>query len=88
MKIVVGPISEAAKQLPSGQFCGILVQYPDTYGSVSDWTDFVNLGHKHGALLVAATDLLASTLLKPAGEMGIFTFNESIILLKCMLYRL
>ncbi|RYP93159.1 hypothetical protein DL770_000733 [Monosporascus sp. CRB-9-2] len=49
---------------------GVMVQYPDTFGNVMDFQDLAALVHKQGALLSAATDLLALTLLKPPGEWG------------------
>ncbi|KAK0725812.1 glycine cleavage system P-protein-domain-containing protein [Lasiosphaeris hirsuta] len=49
---------------------GVLVQYPDTYGQVWDFQALAHLVHKQGALLSAATDLLALTILKPPGEWG------------------
>lgn len=70
MKIVVGSATSALKELSSKEYCGVLVQYPDTYGTVSDWSGFVKDAHKHDALVVACTDLLASVVLKPVGEMG------------------
>lgn len=49
---------------------GILVQYPDVNGLVRDFSSIATDAHKHGAIVVAATDLLALTLLKPPGEWG------------------
>jgi glycine dehydrogenase len=49
---------------------GALVQYPDTYGAIHDYTGLVEQAHKAGALVTVATDLLALTLLKPPGEFG------------------
>ncbi|KAK3937599.1 glycine cleavage system P-protein-domain-containing protein [Diplogelasinospora grovesii] len=49
---------------------GVLVQYPDTYGQVCDFRALSDLVHKQGALLSAATDLLALTVLTPPGEWG------------------
>jgi glycine dehydrogenase len=49
---------------------GVLVQYPDTQGSVRDWSALVARAHEAGALVVVATDLLALTLLRPPGEFG------------------
>ncbi len=49
---------------------GVLVQYPDTTGSIHDFTAFFARTHAAGALCVAATDLLALTLLRPPGEFG------------------
>jgi glycine dehydrogenase len=52
------------------QTCGVLAQYPDTYGSVPDLAPLAEKAHAAGALLVAAADLLALTLLKAPGEFG------------------
>jgi glycine dehydrogenase len=49
---------------------GALVQYPDTFGAIHDYTRLVEQAHKAGALVTVATDLLALTLLKPPGEFG------------------
>ncbi|HSG07422.1 MAG TPA: aminomethyl-transferring glycine dehydrogenase [Longimicrobiales bacterium] len=49
---------------------GVLVQYPATDGSVLDYTSFAARAHEVGAVVVAATDLLALTLLTPPGEWG------------------
>ena len=50
--------------------CGVLVQYPDTFGALSDLRTLTDKVHAGGALVVAATDLLALTLLVPPGEWG------------------
>ena len=50
--------------------CGVLVQYPNTYGAVHDHRALAERVHAAGALLVVATDLLALTLLAPPGEWG------------------
>ncbi|KAH9523748.1 hypothetical protein Btru_040821 [Bulinus truncatus] len=55
--------------LTKKDFCGALVQYPDTEGTVHDFSLLVEQAHKNGTLVVAATDLLAVTLMKPPGEM-------------------
>jgi glycine dehydrogenase len=49
---------------------GALVQYPDTQGNITDFTDFFVRAHAASALCIAATDLLALTLLRPPGEFG------------------
>ena len=49
---------------------GVLLQYPDTYGAIYDYSDLTNKVHSKDALVIAATDLLALTLLKPPGEWG------------------
>ncbi|HTQ51042.1 MAG TPA: aminomethyl-transferring glycine dehydrogenase [Candidatus Acidoferrales bacterium] len=49
---------------------GALVQYPDTFGAIHDYTGLIEQAHAAGALVTVATDLLALTLLKPPGEFG------------------
>ena len=53
-----------------GEFFGALLQYPDTTGTVIDYTSFAEYAHSKDALVIAATDLLALTLLKAPGEWG------------------
>ena len=53
-----------------GEFFGALVQYPDTTGEIIDYSKFASYAHERGALVIAATDLLALTLLKAPGEWG------------------
>ena len=53
-----------------GEFFGLLVQYPDTTGEVCDYSNVTEYAHSQGALVIAATDLLALTLLKAPGEWG------------------
>jgi glycine dehydrogenase len=53
-----------------GEFFGALLQYPDTTGEIVDYTKFATYAHERGALVIAATDLLALTLLKAPGEWG------------------
>jgi glycine dehydrogenase len=49
---------------------GALVQYPDTFGVIHDYSGFAEKAHTAGALLTVATDLLALTLIKPPAEFG------------------
>ena len=49
---------------------GALLQYPDTNGNITDYTDFCVRAHEADALVVVATDLLALTLLRPPSEFG------------------
>ena len=53
-----------------GEFFGVLLQYPDTTGEVIDYSKVAEFAHTNGALVIAATDLLALTLLKAPGEWG------------------
>ena len=63
-------IDDPAKFVPSEQMCGVLVQYPATDGRVECYEALAAKAHAAGVLVVAATDLLAMTLLKPPGEWG------------------
>ena len=49
---------------------GVLVQYPDTTGSVQDYADFFTAAHAAGAFTIVAADLLALTLLRAPGGFG------------------
>jgi glycine dehydrogenase len=49
---------------------GCLVQYPSTDGAVRDFRALAESAHAAGARVIAATDLLALTLLEPPGEWG------------------
>ena len=67
VKIVVGDAAEFAF---GGDVVGALVQYPTTDGEVVDYAELCTAAHGAGALVTAATDLLALTLLTPPGEWG------------------
>ncbi len=66
--VVVG--NHATFDFSAGNVFGVLVQYPDTTGSIVDFTAFFENAHAAGALCVVATDLLALTLLKAPGQFG------------------
>jgi glycine dehydrogenase len=48
---------------------GLLLQYPDDDGAVSDLRPIIEAAHQAGLLVVVASDLLALALLTPPGEM-------------------
>ncbi len=54
----------------AGKVFGVLVQYPDTTGSIHDFAAFFAKAHAADALCVVATDLLALALLRAPGEFG------------------
>jgi glycine dehydrogenase len=51
-------------------YFGVLVQYPDSTGTINDFMQVAEFAHAKDALLIVATDLLALTLLKAPGEWG------------------
>lgn len=57
-------------QCNDSTYFGALLQYPSTTGEVRDLTDIIATAHTHQTMVAVATDLLASTLIKPVGEMG------------------
>ncbi|WP_051118980.1 aminomethyl-transferring glycine dehydrogenase [Vibrio campbellii] len=65
-EVLVGSLDS----LPEQDVFGALVQYPGTTGEVRDLTDIIAKAQANKTLVTVATDLLASALLKPAGEMG------------------
>jgi len=64
--IVVGAANEAT----GADAFGVLLQYPGADGDVRDYRPLVEALHANGALVVAAADLLALTLLAPPGAWG------------------
>ena len=54
----------------AGEFFGLLLQYPDATGEILDYAKVTSYAHEQGALVIAATDLLALTLITPPGEWG------------------
>ena len=59
--------------LPKDRFnaaFGLLIQYPDDRGEVSDLRPLIERAHAAGLLVAVASDLMALTLLVPPGEMG------------------
>ena len=54
----------------SRRFFGALLQYPTSDGRIECYERITRDAHAFGTLVVAATDLLALTLLRPPGEWG------------------
>ena len=67
IEIVVG---DPLNDLESLDVFGVLLQYPNTYGGYSDYSEIIETAHNNKALVAVSADLLALTLLKPPGEMG------------------
>ncbi len=55
---------------PGTSCFGVLVQYPDTTGSIHNFETFFAAAHAAGAFTIVAADLLALTLLRAPGEFG------------------
>jgi glycine dehydrogenase len=70
IKVVEIDAGHIARDGYDGEFFGALLQYPDTTGEIVDYSHFATYAHERGALVIAATDLLALTLLKAPGEWG------------------
>src|ERR1043166_8458487 len=69
IKVVVGaPFGSEAASFE--KYFGVLVQYPTTDGRIVSYEELTQRAHKAGALVVAATDLLALALIRPPGEWG------------------
>jgi glycine dehydrogenase len=56
--------------LPMDKAFGLLLQYPDDRGEVTDLRPIIERAHVAGLLVAVASDLMALTLLTPPGEMG------------------
>ncbi len=65
--IVCDPMSDEADLATA---CGVLVQVPDTMGTVTDWRALASAAKDAGAVPVMCADILSLTLLAPPGECG------------------
>ncbi len=68
IELVFGNPFEA--DITDPELFGVLFQYPDTYGSVTDLTPVISAAHENDVYTAVAADLMALTLLTPPGEMG------------------
>jgi glycine dehydrogenase len=59
-----------AATAPLDRAFGLLLQYPDDRGEVTDLRPVIEKAHAAGVLVAVASDLMALTLLTPPGEMG------------------
>ena len=64
--VQVGPAADAA----TVDCFGVLLQYPNTYGSIHDYRAVAEAVHARGGLVAVATDLLALTLIASPGSWG------------------
>ncbi|KAF9978189.1 hypothetical protein BGZ73_003370 [Actinomortierella ambigua] len=70
IKVVVGDFRDYDFEAVKGELSGVLVQYPDTHGNINDFKELADKIHGYGGQVVAATDLMALTMLTPPGEWG------------------
>jgi glycine dehydrogenase len=63
-------VADLGAGLPSGEFFGVVQQYPGASGAIRDFGAVTTEAHGRGALVTVAADLLALTLLRPPGEWG------------------
>jgi len=69
IRLVIGDVRAIPQDVLDSAF-GVLLQYPDAHGEVSDLRPLIQRAHDAGALVAVASDLLALALLTPPGEMG------------------
>ena len=67
IKIVEGEEDEISLD---GSFFGALLQYPDAFGEVKDYSELVKTAHSHGIMVAVAADLMSLALLTPPGRFG------------------
>ena len=72
IELIFGKHSEA--DFSMGDYCGSIVQYPNTYGSVESpgesYKSFTDRAHDGGAMVIAATDLMALTKISAPSTWG------------------
>ena len=63
-------VGNPATELGDHDVFGVQLQYPGTYGHITDIASLIVKAHAQDAMVAVATDLLALTLLKSPGELG------------------
>ena len=61
---------DLSQPLPDREIFGLLIQYPNTHGVLSDHGKVIEEIHSQGGLVIMATDLLALTIIRAPGEWG------------------
>lgn len=69
IEVIVGDWKTFDPASVEGLFA-VLLQYPDTLGSVEDYSAFIEKAHAVRALAIVAADILALTVLRAPGEFG------------------
>jgi len=74
LNVIVGKHSEVDFAAADSNYCGAMVQYPNTYGQIESdgesYADFAQRIHDVGGMLICATDLMALTQLEPPSSFG------------------
>ena len=65
-----GSAAAALAAAVSKETACVLIQYPNAFGAVEDWTETIAAIRAAGALAVCSTYPIALAMLKPPGEMG------------------
>ena len=65
----------STSHVDNGEYCGAIVQYPNTYGSIESpggesYAEFTTRAHAGSAMVICATDLMALTKLDPPSSWG------------------
>ncbi|WP_455429158.1 aminomethyl-transferring glycine dehydrogenase [Fodinicurvata halophila] len=61
---------DPASDFDAAQYFGVILQYPNTYGSIDDHAKLAERCHEGGAQVTVASDLLSLLKLTPPGEWG------------------
>jgi len=68
IEIVTGEVKDF--DFDASKYFAVVVQNPNQFGEVSDYTEFIAKCHKNGIFVGMATDLMALAMVKTPGEMG------------------
>ena len=68
IEIVTGKVDDFS--FDAAQFFAVVVQNPNQFGEVRDYTEFITKCHEKGIFVGMATDLMALAMVKTPGEMG------------------
>ncbi|MFR9731634.1 aminomethyl-transferring glycine dehydrogenase [Saccharopolyspora sp. MS10] len=71
IEVLVTDLSAGPDALPEDDFFGALLAYPGASGRLRDHEAIVERVHERGGMVVVSADLLALTLLRPPGEIGV-----------------
>ena len=70
ISVVEFDVSKELSEFESQNVFGVLVQYPNTNGEIYEHSKLAQWAHAKNALMIAATDLMALTLITAPGEWG------------------